>query len=697
MPNSKANDLDLDHWIERGLTAVSAGDWSVAWDAFDTARQISPERHESYVNLGSLAQLQQDHQGAIEWYTQSLERRTTHLPSLYCRGLSYAALKSWQEALIDFNQVIAAQPDFFEAYFNRGYVRQAMGALMAALDDFNYFLANHSGPAQAEIIHQAEIWKQDIEAQLQPRGSQDIAQMLSLARTAQAAGDGDTALKYYQNVLEISPSHREARLAKSQLHALLDQKIKALQELDWLEQAYPQDGELHFLRSTWLRKWGENEAADHALKQARLLAPELPEVYLELARQKLNQDPQAALQWVNEAIRLDPQGFEALTFRGKLRQGLGQYLLAVKDFSASLLLNEHQAEAYDGLETILTYFDNQIELAPDLPRNYVARANLFSQLNRYADALADWSYALNLEPHNPILLAGRARTLTNQGQFIPALKAYTQALELSPEQAGFYFERAEVLVELMRTRQAIDDLNRAIELSPEKGHYYLLRGTLLKGEEPDLALEDLSHALRLRPDLAQAWRERALLLLNHQDLAGALNDYRQAVGLEPNEVGHLDCAAVAEALGKTEMALRHLNQALIINSQSVEARLDRAQLLLRQEQWAAAKADLDLALELDPHPIIPWLLRAEACFQLGLWTAAASDASRALVRDSSVALAYYFRGMSYYKMKTFEQAEADLKRYLSLNPQGPEKEVAKMAVKRIDQEKYQNRGKRWFW
>ncbi len=699
MSHDQATDLDIDTLIERGLEAVSAGHWSIAWDAFDTARQLAPTRHEPYLNLGSLAQLQRDHGAAVEWYSQALRHCPDHLSARYCRGLSYAAQQQWYEALRDYDQVIALQADFYEAYLNRGYVRRAMGQLNAALRDLDYFLAYQVDPQEGgDLVRQARLWRQEVQQALAHQQPIDPEQRLTLAREALKLGDGQTALRHYSAVLEQHPWHREARLSRTHLYASLGERKKTLQEFDLLHQQYPRDGEVWYLRAVWLRRWEDHQAAEQALEYARRMAPELPEVYLELGRSKADSDPLAAIQWLGESLRRDPMAYEGYTLRGHLLRKQGQPLLAIEDYRHSLGLKAQQADVYEGVEAIIAHFDAQVAQNPDLPRTYVARANLYRQLGRPADALVDWGHALRLDPDNPILIAGRARTLADQQNWDQALNAYTCALELAPDQAGFYYERAEVLNQLMRADEAGRDLDRAIDLAPEKGNYYLLRGIVLRGRgEWGAAMADLNQALRLDQDLAQAWQERAVLHLTQHDLPSALNDYRRAAQLAPSPELHHDCATVAEALEQENLALHHLNQALALSPRAVEIRSDRAALLLQQRQWDAALQDLNHILDLEPQAVASWLMRAEAYFHLRQWTEAASDASRTLVRDATQPLAYYLRGMSYYELAAYEQAARDLKRFLQMEPHSSAREQVKQRIRKAENSIKPGKGKRWRW
>lgn len=679
-------------WLNEGLTALTRQDWTAARVAFETAHDLAPDSPDPCLNLGSLCQLQQDHEQAIHWYSLALQCDPGQVQARYCRSLSLAAHQRWAAAQADLDQVIAVRPDLPEPYLNRGYVARALGDLPHARADWTHFLALPD--AADNLKAQVRIWLAEIDPQQQ--GGYSATERLQLARQAYQIGDGASALRHYDAVLTQEATHREARLARAHLYAVLDQPQAARRDLALLLEQYPEDGELWYHQAVLQRRWGDTQAAMQSLDQAAQLAPDLPEVFLEQGYLLRDTQPMDALSAFQAALQRNPDLQDARLARAKLYQQQGQDLLAVADYREMLARDSTLLAAYQGLEVILARFTQRITEAPEQTRPYIARANLYQQLGRLEESLHDWSEALRLEPDNALLIAGRAQVLAEQQQYPAAHAEYTRALELMPDQAGFYFSRAEILVALLRTQPALADLDRAIALAPEKGGYYLLRGMLLRQlEKPEAARQDLDQAIALAPELVDAWRERALLHLMAQQLPEALRDYQRAVALQPTAELHRDCAAVAEALDQAALALDHLNQALRLIPDQVDALLERAELLLAQGNWARALQDLDAVLDQEPTLVQPWVLRARGNFQLQRWEAAASDASRALVRDPFQLEAYYLRGISYFEMGTYGQAARDLRRYLQSQPETGNREQVLRLIRLADSHQ-RSRRKAWW-
>ncbi|MDM8532844.1 tetratricopeptide repeat protein [Anaerolineales bacterium HSG25] len=57
--------------------------------------------------------------------------------ALYNRGNAYIWMGQYQEAIIDFGQVLTIYPDFVAAYVNRGVARIELTDYTSALTDFS--------------------------------------------------------------------------------------------------------------------------------------------------------------------------------------------------------------------------------------------------------------------------------------------------------------------------------------------------------------------------------------------------------------------------------------------------------------------------------------------------------------------------------------------------------------------------------
>ena len=83
---------------------------------------------------------------------------------------------------------------------------------------------------------------------------------------------------------------------------------------------------------------------------------------------------------------------------------------------------------------------------------------------------------------------------------------------------------------------AIDSSTQAIRINPNLANAYALRGLSYSGkEEYDRAIADLNQAIRLDPNNAMAYDIRGSVYWNKDDFTRAIADYTQEIRINPTE------------------------------------------------------------------------------------------------------------------------------------------------------------------
>jgi tetratricopeptide (TPR) repeat protein len=76
-----------------------------------------------------------DYPGSIEQFSKCIGLDRKFVDAYYHRGVSYAVLKKYQEAMADFNTCIELKPDYHEAYLNRAVARINLGQSQEGCND----------------------------------------------------------------------------------------------------------------------------------------------------------------------------------------------------------------------------------------------------------------------------------------------------------------------------------------------------------------------------------------------------------------------------------------------------------------------------------------------------------------------------------------------------------------------------------
>jgi tetratricopeptide (TPR) repeat protein len=153
---------------------------------------------------------------------------------------------------------------------------------------------------------------------------------------------------------------------------------------------------------------------------------------------------QEALAAYNQAIRRDPEFFEALNNRGEVYAKLGETDKAIADFQKAIGVDE--AKSY-------------------VPWNNLGK--LYYKQKDYSKALEAYSQAVNLKEDYLPALIGLGNVEKSQGMYVEALDAYEQATKFYPKSYEAWYAKGLVQEALQQYEEAIRAYERAIALKPD--------------------------------------------------------------------------------------------------------------------------------------------------------------------------------------------------------------------------------------
>jgi len=200
---------------------------------------------------------------------------------------------------------------------------------------------------------------------------------------------------------------------------------------------------------------------------------------LECTAALLQQDYDTALTSCSRALQSgdlsDQQAANALTTRGAVYVGKGEYDKAIQDLDKAIRLDPDYAGAYDN------------------------RGTAYLGKGEYDRAIQDFDQAIRLNADDEVAYVGRARTYANQGKYDRAIQAYDQALRLNPNSAYDSLWKAQVLFELARFNDAVDALETVVSANPEfaEGALWLFLAQRRAGNSADDALDAHAKAFDL--------------------------------------------------------------------------------------------------------------------------------------------------------------------------------------------------------
>jgi serine/threonine-protein kinase len=220
-------------------------------------------------------------------------------------------------------------------------------------------------------------------------------------------------------------------------------------------------------------------------------------------------------------------------------------------------------------------------------------------------------------------------------------------------------------------REAVECFSRAIRLRPDVALAYRFRAyAYLELGDRVQALNDLDHAIRLKPDDVQAYADRAAELYAQKAFDQAVADCDRVLKLDPARAPMYGLRGRCHAdRGDSESALKDFATAIANDPENAPRYLVwRAQLHLDCDNFLAADADATAAIAADPN-------NAEAHYTRGTIRQQNADAAGA-IEDFSAALrlrpdhpfALLGRSICHLVRKEYPQVVADCDRVVSLLP-----------------------------
>jgi tetratricopeptide (TPR) repeat protein len=154
-------------------------------------------------------------------------------------------------------------------------------------------------------------------------------------------------------------------------------------------------------------------------------------------------DDLKALEYLNQAVKADPQNHFAWSNRGYYNSKVGDNKMAIFDFNKAL------------------------ELMPDDKVSYLNRGYTYIGMGDYATALKDIDKALELDSAYLGAIAYKGIILTNIGQVAEAVKWLDRAVSMQPENPAFYYYRGVANINSGNLEAGCKDL----ETAATGGHY----------------------------------------------------------------------------------------------------------------------------------------------------------------------------------------------------------------------------------
>ena len=257
----------------------------------------------------------------------------------------------------------------------------------------------------------------------------------------------------------------------------------------------------------------------------------------------------------------------------------------------------------------LSLWSAEIDRAGVHPMAYVQRGQALAQLNRHDEAIADYTFAIEMDSTVVLAFNNRGNAYARMADYGRALLDYNKAIALDSTYADAYLNRGYAYSIIGNVERALRDIGRAAQLDPSSYRPYAYRARILASlGETQGAVGDFSRALSLNPSSAALFAERGDVLFKAAQFSGAIADYTMAMnlGLVTEAILTNRGGALAN-IGRYDAAIQDFTAALQINPRYVSALRNRGLTYFAkkdyQQAWVHVQQLRQLGVPVDPSVV----------------------------------------------------------------------------------------------
>ncbi|MEM7725334.1 MAG: tetratricopeptide repeat protein [Cyanobacteria bacterium P01_A01_bin.45] len=339
---------------------------------------------------------QQDYQNAIALFTEAIQNDPYLFQAYFYRGLAYYDLGEFLQAVSDYTHVLKLDSQNPQAYYSRALARLALKNLPGTLDDVeNTIAVNHNyAPAydlkgivrrKQGFIHDAIAnFKKAAQLYLEQKDKENCRLCLEKIQQLQPKKSSETP---QQPNSQYKSNNNQPFVTENKYFIQLLEKAEcgatkqATEDLNWLLQTDPQDGQAYCFRGVVRCKQGKYQQAISDFNQALKLKYQDAAVYRNRGKARSYMgDHQGAIADFNQAIQIKSDDALVYVARGNAYRKIGNYSGAIKDYTEALKHNDQNAHAYYNRGIAYTHMEEMQKAMED----YQKAASMFCEQE-------DWS------------------------------------------------------------------------------------------------------------------------------------------------------------------------------------------------------------------------------------------------------------------------------------------------------------------
>jgi tetratricopeptide (TPR) repeat protein len=252
--------------------------------------------------------------------------------------------------------------------------------------------------------------------------------------------------------------------------------------------------------------------------------------------EQLNQARQKEKELLDKIARLEAESTRLTAEKKSTEQLKSQFHEASQGLTA-VDWNKKALELWQGIkytdpQKAIEYLNEAIRLNPNYAMAYNNRGAAYINLGQHQRAIEDYNNAIRLKPDYANAYNNRGAAYINLGQHHRAIEDYNNAIRLKPDYADAYYNRGAAYINLGQHQRAIENFNNAIRLKPDYADAYAYRGVVYgKLGQYQKAIVNYNEAIRLKPYFATAYGNLGVAYLLMGDTTRGCSDAKKACSM----------------------------------------------------------------------------------------------------------------------------------------------------------------------
>jgi tetratricopeptide (TPR) repeat protein len=258
-------------------------------------------------------------------------------------------------------------------------------------------------------------------------------------------------------------------------------------------------------------------------------------------------------------------------------------------------------------------------------------------------------------------------------KYADAIAQFTKAIEAEPSNADYYYARGSAFQLLLRYDESVSDFEKALVFNPKDVNVLIDLGTVYNKTgnfEAALRLLDRASHLDKRNQLLYTEKVKTLTGLERYDQALKVAD--TAILIKDNALNHYLKGQVFVKLNNDLLGQRELEKAVAKDKKMPEPRLALAELFLRNNKLQEALEQCNTVISYDDRNTDAYLARSKVYMHNLNFPDAINDLSKNILIDPGKTEFYKDRGDCYQKFNQHNNAISDYTKYISLKPDDPD-------------------------